>query len=92
MQLTINSLASELGTNFYVVSFTIHEGSLLHCEMKMALRDSWFNTSLPNMTRMELKSNILKQLFHYLKSIVSYDVDLSTVATFSNDFGLVIGG
>jgi hypothetical protein len=92
MQLTINSLASELGTNFYIVSFTIHEGSLLHCEMKMALRDSWFNTTLPHMTRVELKSNILKQLSHYLKSIVSYDVDLSTVASFSNDFDVIVGG
>ena len=92
MELKILSVVSELGTPFYVVSFNITEGSLLHCEMKMALRNQWLPKPILDMSVAEVKLEVVKQLAHYLKGIVGYDADVTKVISFSSDFDLTIGG
>lgn len=90
MQLYIKSLASEIGTPFFVVSFEIREGALLHCEMKMALRNAWLSKDIAYLSNNELKVEVFKQLVNYLNSIGKFDIELSSQVSFSSD--LVIGG
>lgn len=92
MEIKLGTVASELGTRYFIVSFSIVDGSLLHCEMKMALRNEWLPKPILNMSRAEVKVEVVKQLVNYLKGIVGYDADLTNSISFSSDFDLTIGG